>query len=274
VALLAASDTNNLDFVIPPSGYSIEFCESTAASFPSALRIAEGAPTFVNTIRTKKTWYLASWPATAFDKAIELADEISNLRYKKAYLNGVEISWGELFGFISCAEERKKAYRPVEYCFGKSDNRLNPWGCVQARMDWTEWADWFSYGRFEKKGLLGGKTIWIFDKARIEHELLNNLQRVKFCPFLRAELVDAVLRALPDNVDVNEKGFWKYNHSYQESPGSIKVVEIDRSNGFEFKEEYFSDGIRPKGLGILSEVLTKAFSDAGITDIKSSDLVR
>ncbi len=199
---------------------------------------------------------------------------MSGLRNRKSYLDGSEISRDQLFGFVWCAEKRKMAYRPVESCFGKSESRMNPWGCMQARMEWTEWAGWFSYGRFEKAGLLGGKRIWIFDKARIEHELLNNLHRFRFCPFLRTKLLSAVLRALPDQVEITDKGPWRYNHSYQEGAGSIKVVEIEKSDGMEFREEYFADGVRPKGLGLLPEILAKAFVEAGVADIKSTDLVR
>src|SRR5207253_8691688 len=111
--------------------------------------------------------------------------------------------------------------------------------------DWTEWAQWFSYGEFKQTGVLKEGYVWIFDKDRIRHEVNTNLHRYRYCPYLRLGLVDAVLSALPDQVEVKRGGPWQYSRAYQESPGSIKIVQIEQSAGFEYKDEYFADGVRP-----------------------------
>jgi hypothetical protein len=141
-------------------------------------------------------------------------------------------------------------------------------------MDWTEWAQWYSYGQFKRAGLLKGGYFWVFDKARIHHEVMTNLHRFRYCPYLRLRLVDAVLRALPDEVEVGPTGPWKYSRAYEETPGCIKIVEVERSGGLEYKSEYFADGVRTKGLGILEEVLKKAFADAGVSDVTPSQLTK
>lgn len=257
---------------IPASGYAIEFCESTAAGFPAALQFAKTATSFSSCIRNKKTWYLAGWTEGDFAKVSQLAQLLSGIRNRKCYHDGTEVPWDEVFGFTWCAANRDTAYRPIEYCFGKDENRVNPWGCKQARMDWTEWANWFSYGQFRRGGFLKGRNIWVFDKERIRHELMTALHRVRYCPHLRLKLVDAVLHAFPDEVEVTPKGAWKYSRAYEEVPGSIKVVEVDRSGGYEFKREYFADGVRPKGIEVLDEILRKAFAEAGISEITSAQL--
>jgi len=271
VSLVATPSTSEFD--IPISGYAIEFCESTSASFPSALKFAQTASSFSSCLRNKKTWYLASWPVDAFEDVVRMADLLSGIRNKRCYLNGQELEWGELFGFVWCAAERSKAYRRAEYCFGKADNHLNPWGCTQARMDWTEWASWFSYGRFEKQGLLRASYVWVFDKDRIKHELMTNLHRVRYCPHLRMRLVEAVLRSIPDRVQITDNGPWKYNRAYEETPGSIKIVEVEKSNGMDFRQEYFADGVRPRGIHILSDILKRAFAEAGITEVRYDAIV-
>ncbi len=258
---------------IPATGYSIEFCEFTSGNFPAALKLAKAAPSFSTQIRNKKAWYLGAWPLNAIEGAAQLAGALSGIRNKKCYREGKEIDWDELFGFLWCAEERNKAYRPSEYCFGKADNQLNPWGCKQARLDWTEWARWFSYGRFEKQGILRGKRVWIFDKPRIQHELLTNLHKFRFCPYLRPPLIEAILRRIPNQVEVTAGGPWKYSHSYQEVPGSIKIIEVEKSGDLEFKQEYFADGVRPRDLTVLSDLLNAAFAEAGVTDIRFNQIV-
>ncbi len=140
-------------------------------------------------------------------------------------------------------------------------------------MDWTEWASWFSYGRFEKQGLLRASYVWVFDKDRIKHELMTNLHRVRYCPHLRMRLVEAVLRSIPERVQITENGPWKYSRGSEETPGSIKVVEVEKSNGMEFRQEYFADGVRPRGIHILSEILKSAFAEAGVTDVQYDAII-
>lgn len=50
-----------VEFDIPKTGYAIEFCESTAARFSTALDLAKATGTMQTTSKNKKTWYLASF---------------------------------------------------------------------------------------------------------------------------------------------------------------------------------------------------------------------
>lgn len=262
------------DFDVPTTGFAIQFCESTAADFNAALEQAKAAPQFTTCVRNKKTWFMAFWPDHDFTGACSLAQSLGSLRNKKVYHSGTEVVWNELFGFLKCAGERSAAYRPIEYCFGKDVNRINPWGCCQAEMEWTEWARWFSYGQFRQTGLLKKAAVWIFDKNRIRHELMTNIHTCRHCPHMRMDLIEAVLDALPNEVQVTANGPWKFSKAYEEVPGSIKVVEVDRQGGFEYKNEYFADGVRPRGSQALSEVLRKAFAAAQISDITVDDLLK
>jgi hypothetical protein len=262
------------DFEIPKVGHAIEFAESTAANFPKALEVAKKAPKFHTCIRGKKNWYLAEWPEESFVDVAHLADELGGIRNRRYYHNGSEVPWDEVFAFVWCAEQRNSAYRPIEYCFGKGDNQINPWGCKQIRFDWTEWARWFSYGQFKKSGVFKNTYTWVFDKDRIRHEVMTNLHHYRRCPHLRPDLVEAVLKALPEEVEISPASGWKYGRAYEEVPGSIKVVEIENSSGYEFKTEYFADGVRPIGLTTLRQVLTRAFAEAKVSDIKVDQLVK
>ena len=262
------------DFEIQKSGHGIEFAESTAANFPKALEVAKKAPKFDTCIRGKKTWYLAHWPEEAFIEAVRLADELAGIRNRRYYYNGSELPWDEIFAFVWCAEQRNSAYRPIEYCFGKDENQINPWGCKQIHFDWTEWARWFSYGQFKKSGVFKNKYIWAFDRERIRHEVMTNLHHYRHCPHLRSELIESVLKALPEEVEISPTSGWKYNHAYEEAPGSIKIVEIEKSYGAEYRNEYFADGVRPIGLSALQQILLKAFSAANISDIRVEQLAK
>jgi hypothetical protein len=79
---------------------------------------------------------------------------------------------------------------------------------------------------------------------------------------------------MPNEVQVTADGPWKFSQAFEQVPGSIKVVEVERQDGFEYKNEYFADGVRPRGPQALSEVLRKAFAAAGISDIRAADLLK
>jgi hypothetical protein len=151
---------------------SIEFAESSAAGFGRALTIAKTAQHFSSWVEGKKRWYAAAWHVEDYAVAATLADALSGIRNRRVSAQGKPTDWSDTFAFVGCAKERSSAYRPSHFCFGGDQNRPNLWGCVQARLDWTEWQRWFQFGRFEKKGIFSGqKIVWIFDKDRIRHEL-------------------------------------------------------------------------------------------------------
>lgn len=259
---------------VPTSGLAIEFAESTAAAFPEALAIARKTKGFQNCLRGKKSWYLAVYSSSDFNDAMPLAQALSGIRNRRVYLDGSEKAWDEIFAFSWCAARRATAYRPIEYCFGKDENRINPWGCKQARMEWTEWANWFSYGSWEKEGILGSKVQWRFDKEKIRHELATNLFRFRFCPYLRKELSEAVIRNLPDAVTPESDANWQFSRRFEESPGAVKVVEKQASDSFTYSNEYWADGVRPKGLHVLADILSKALADIGGEEISVQNLLQ
>ena len=263
-----------VDMDIPSTGIVIEFADSSAASFPGALKIARASQGFQTCQRGKRAWYLAHFPSGNLRDAMPLAQALSAIRNRRVYLDGAEKQWDEIFGFAWCASQRDTAYRPVEYCFGKDENRINPWGCKQARMDWTDWAQWFSYGAWEKSGFIGSKVQWRFDKERIKHEVATNVFRYRYCPHFRSELAEAVIRFLPNTVAPDSDPNWQYNHQYEEAPGSIKVVEKERSDGYVYTNEYWSDGVRPKGLRVLEDILSKALAEIGGRDISIQNLLK
>ncbi|HDM10136.1 MAG TPA: zinc-ribbon domain-containing protein [Desulfobacteraceae bacterium] len=69
-----------VSYEIPKSGLALEFAESTASSFPEAVRIAKAAPICTTAVKGKKTWYLAAWPTIEILEAMKLANNLKGLR--------------------------------------------------------------------------------------------------------------------------------------------------------------------------------------------------
>jgi len=264
----------NVQFKIPSSGIAVEFADSTAASFPKALNIAKSTEQYQTCMKGKKKWHLAVYPSGQITDALPLAETLSGLRNRCLHIDGEEKQWDEIFGFAWCASQRGSSYRPVEYCFGKDENRINPWGCKQASMDWTEWAKWFCYGKWEKTGLLGKKLQWNFDKKRIRHELETNLYRYRYCPYLKTELSEAILKYFPENVIPDSDSNWDYHRQYEQVPGAVKIVQKEGSGGYTYTSEFWVDGVHPKGLSALASILNDAFRELSVSEIQVKALLK
>ena len=260
-------------FQIPAKGIAIEFADSTAASFPKAVELAKGTSGYQTCQRGKKMWFLTTFATGQIMDALPLIECLSGLRNKTLYLDGEIKLWDEVFAFSGCAATRDTQLHPVEYCFGKTYNRLNPWGCQLAKMDWTGWADWFSYGQWEKSDWLGQDYQWRFDKKRIRHELEASLYRYRFCPYLKTELVAAVLRHFPEVAIPGEDSAWGYRTVYEETPGAIKIVQQEGAGSYVFTREFWSDGVFPKGLSGLNEILSMALRDLKMREPSLSSLL-
>jgi len=255
-----------IEYEIPSSGIAIEFSESTASGFVDAVRNAKAAPQNAECLKGKKTWYMAAWPKEQIEDAAKLVESLKGMRNRKVWVDGKESRWDEVFGFTWCSEHRVTAYRPLEYCFGVDEKRLNIWGCKNARMDWVKWSEWFSYGSFKKSGILKSVHIFVFDKKRIRHELESNLYRFRFCPHLNFQLIEAVLENLPDEVEVKPKGEWGYQRSNEESLGSVKVKEKIVNGDYTYTDEFHASGVEPRTPAIGLSILKKAFRAAGMNN--------
>ncbi|WP_341325628.1 zinc-ribbon domain-containing protein [Methylotuvimicrobium sp. KM2] len=247
-----------VSYEIPESGVAIEFAESTGAGFALAVQSSMKAPISKECVKGKKRWFLGAWPKSEIADALDLVEHLKGLRNRKVYLDGKETQWNDVFGFSWCASNRNSAYRPNEYCFGIDEKRLNIWGCKQARMEWSDWGDWFGYGSFRKSGVLSKTVVFEFDKNRIRHEIETNLHNCRLCPHLQFDLIEAVLDTLPNEVSPSEKGAWQYKRDYSESPGAIFVKETVKDGAYTYTNEYYSSGVRPASVYVGLDILKKA----------------
>jgi endogenous inhibitor of DNA gyrase (YacG/DUF329 family) len=228
----------SVSYEIPNSGIAIEFAESTAGGFVHAVEVAKSAPINATCVKGKRAWYLAAYPSSNIVEATKLVENLKGMQNRKVYVDGLD------------------------------EKRFNIWGCKQVRMDWSEWADWFSYGSFKKTGLLKGQASFVFDKNRIKHELQTNLFRFRYCPYLNFDLIEAVLDKLPSEVNPSEKGPWVYKKDYSESPGSIKVKVKAVEDGYMYTDEFFSSGVAPKNPYLGLQILKQALKAGGISDME------
>lgn len=264
------SKSINISYEIPSEGVAIEFAESTAAGFAFAVKSMKNAQISKECTKGKKQWYLAAWSKNQILDALDLVDNLKGMRNRKVYVDGEELQWNDVFGFANCVNNRKSAYRPIEYCFGLDDKNFNIWGCKNARMDWNEWANWFSYGTFKKSGSLSKNVSFQFNKDRIRHELESNLYSYMLCPYIQFDLIEAILNIFPNEVVPGNNGKWKFKRDYSESPGSIFIKEKVKEDGYVYTNEYHSTGVVPASMISGIEILKNALSNCK----KSQDIIK
>ena len=106
-ALSGSEESVQVEFNYPQSGISIEFAESSSANFGAAMEIAKTAPDFQVCERSRKQWYLATWPEEQITDVLSLTEALKGLRNRKAYVDGEVVQWDEIFGFSSVASHTR-----------------------------------------------------------------------------------------------------------------------------------------------------------------------
>lgn len=237
---------------LPDNGITIEFSYSSSQSFDFAVESAKKFPTFRQFGEGKKAIYRISFDPSKMDSAIELIEHLKGWRKRTVYVDGQKVPWDSVFAFSWCYERKKASFKPELYCFGYENNyEFNVWGCIQARLPFTENAEWFTWGQW-----LSNKGDWKFDKERIKHELQKTLYPYRFCPALQPTLIQEVLNALPNEVNPNKDKNWKFVESWgTESPAGL-VATVNR---FGFEEKVVMKGVSPtgEGLKIILEQISK-----------------
>ena len=113
--------------------------------------------------------------------------------------------------------------------------------------------------------MLKNQFAFVFDKARIRHELQTNLYRFRFCPFIDFNFIDAILAVFPNEVVPSENGPWGFTRDYSESPGSILIKSKHREGGMTFVDEYHSSGVKPNNISVAMDILRTAAQRCGRT---------
>lgn len=263
---LSKPDVNKVgtrvELIIPESGITIAFAESTGASFPAALDAAKSHSTYQEAVRGRKKWYAATIAPSDSASILEIVNSLSGLRNKEVFLNGEPADWNKVFGYARCASERENAFDGIKYCFGVEDNRLNLWGCKALGMDWAEWAQWFTYGKF-KRG-----DVFVFDMKRIVHELEQKLENVRLCPHLRINFISEILKAFPREVLVARNTGWEYQSGSSTHPNAIEATVHE--DGFRYTTHVI--GVRPLGTKAAKPVLASAVKRTKSKEIKLPQL--
>ena len=262
-AKIAADAGVKTAFDIPKEGLAITFCESTAASFPDALKLAQETYGFQEIERTKKKWYLAAftWEDTRWRKMVEL---VAGMRNKEVFEKGEKKDWYEVFSWkmMNCLRGRDSAYDESAYCFRAScgyvtceSSELNPWGCASLQLAWNAYTNsWMKFGSWQN---LEDGLRWVFDKDRIRHAYAENARDVRKCPYF-TDTCEKVLAALPDYVYPVRDRAWKFRQVCDETtPGAIKVKIQDEWG----VNTIWTDGPEPADLSVFEKIVRAVYPD-------------
>jgi len=221
------------------SGITLEFGYSSSSNFDLAVEMARGFATFKKYNEGRKAIHRVDISPEEIAETTELADYIGGWKSSRVYMDGEKVTWKSIYGFSWCYGERESSYRPEHYCFGyEESHKFNLWGCVQARMPFTDYSGWLTYGRW-----VDNDGTWEFDKDRIRHKLQQKLYEYRFCPAFNEELVEDVLNTIPKTVNPRRSKDWKFleDWSGDESSGGLVVVTVDHG----YEEKTVMKGVKP-----------------------------
>jgi len=205
----------------------IAFGKSASPNYVKAVEICEKLPTYEFTGEGKQVRHTVTLPVTEVDLITNLFDLVGSWKSSQMLIDGHAATKKDLtYGGLGCYQERQKAYKPRQYCFGEKGRSVNIWGCKRLDMPITEYGDdWLGYGTFDNAG------AWVFDKARIRHELEKGLKENGACPVLDKRRVLETLEKMPQKVNPKRNPAWEYitrnkivQGKYQEAAVGIKPV--------------------------------------------------
>jgi hypothetical protein len=248
------------DLDIPNRGITIEFAKSTSGSFSKILDLAKLAPSFQQCKRKSLMWYCATWPNNQMIDVEELAYCLDRLSRKKVYIDGEELPWNKVFGFLRCTEFKYRAWRFNTYCYDLNSEDLNIWGCLNAEMSWAEWEDWWAFGHFKDN------NTYAFDKERIWQELKRKLSEFRFCPYLNLNYVKTVFELFPDHVEVKNSGPWDYRECDENDPNADVKITIKNTSSKDYSDqsEISVDGVTPKNSKEALKMINIARKQCGL----------
>lgn len=226
-------------FVPPSTGIVVAFAGIASDALQIALREAASASKTGQYETTTTAWHYAVWPTAEIRLAARCALAAAALANHIVYVDGKQQNWDETFGFCRCALARMGADSSDGYCFGCDDEFLNIWGCRQARMDWSDSADWFTLGSFE------GSDGFAFDKNAIWNMLQANLAKVQHCPFLDTARMKVALENLPDRIKA--RGRWRFREAQGDAKNAQTRTVNESIQGSVFSYETLVDGVAPSG---------------------------
>jgi len=236
---------------VPKEGITIEFGYSSSSNFDLAIRAAEVFPSFKVFGEGKKATYRINFDQPNIETTLELVKFIRGWKSSRIYTDGERSTWDSVYSFLWCYENRYSSFKPKLYCYGYENNYdINIWGCIQARMPFTDYTPWAEWGKW-----LDNNGTWQFDKERIRHELQVALFKYRYCPAIQLDLIEDVLNAFPESVNPRKDKNWKFIESWG-NDGLTPVIMI-KTKSFGFEDKVKMKGVAPNGVGAIKEIIKR-----------------
>jgi len=198
---------------------SIEFFDSSSAEFPGVLAAAKALEGYEDTdLGNKRHLYRVTVGPDRFRELVPLAGRMSGWRNKRVVLNGEEVPWGSVFGFVSCLKKRSGSYDKDRYCMTRDGlEGFNLFGCIGAVNPMDPPANWWASGRFEDEN---GR--WTVDRAGIFKYLQQLLHERRMCPALSWQRIAAILQSMPNRIDPWVEDDWDFvDREWDGNPQSL-----------------------------------------------------
>jgi hypothetical protein len=202
---------------------TIEFTTSLSEKHSYAVREALSR---LHRIPEKNT-YQVDYNRVEAEALFRMLEYLRSMRRRRVFIDGQEMPWEQVFLWLPCYKRRMKDSQPCTYCSGTSPQicARNPWRCLQADMPLAYWgAEWLHFGFFDLDG------TFIFDKTKIRHQLLANLEPYRFCPALSFENVLKILEAFPETANPRIDPCWKLAEPIDRRMAIVMAVEPEKKN--------------------------------------------
>jgi len=155
-----------------------------------------------------------------------------------------------------CSQIRAGADCGACYCFGATDESLNPWGCRLIDMAWSENADWLRIGSFRDD------ETFVFDRKAIGEQIAKRLESVAVCPYQIKGFSNMAVELLPSKATLN--GRWRLHVVKSNAKGAVQVTANTYMHGCRRQTQLTVDGMAPLNDFDARLIIRRAARRAGV----------
>lgn len=177
---------------------TLKMAESRSIAFKRILPIIKELPSYKEYLEEDIPIFEVSFKKEKLHYFKKIYDDVKGLKGTQVFINGDLIEKIELSKLLRCAVDRSTAN--ADFCYAASKWTLNPFGCHRIKTRSNGENAWYKYA------YLQNNTVFI-DKKKILENLINDLKKYRYCPYLDIKRVWENFLMLPDTISLEDENF-------------------------------------------------------------------
>jgi len=209
------AQVKQIESVYTPSSKEVmvSFGYSSSGKREEAMRFVQEQASYFTEGEGKEQIHGAKFKINDIERLYKILDLTSGWKTQKIEIDGEIVKSTELRNSLWCFRERTKQNASLDYCKRREhDNKPNKFGCKNIFFHELEDEKWQEYGYVDTSN-----GEWIFDHTKINEKIEEEINRVKYCPFLDTKKGRNLIKKIPGKINPKADKDWAFvSNNYEE----------------------------------------------------------